>query len=438
MTPKNNKILFVLNWPDYYRNYIDSSALMKINNDCHFLVSSNISDGQIKRLGENKVVRYDYPQNKTKLHWHLFNINTKKYMKRSKTFQFRFARLNKQMQILYSWAALPILYEFVKAIILLKTSDNKLAKIINKLKPDIILFPSTGYEGEIFELIKIAKNEKIPTLMLIDNWDNLSSKTILTRKPNFMTVWGKQTKEHATKIQGMKDNQVFILGTPRFIQYFKTQNNKLASPYPFKYALFAGNALAFDELTTLKEIDRLIEKSKQNLTIIYRPHPWRHPRKCADTFFNYDFKHIKLDEDSKKYYKREFGDNYTPALDYYPKLLSNMEFMICPLSTMLIEGLLFNKKVFVLAYDDGIHFTNPKNAFFYYEHFRGIEKLPNITIIEKFEKLSNIIHINKTDKTDSKRLNSLDYYITSDTADYAYKLNNLVDKMINNKDIYEI
>src|SRR3989304_520144 len=95
---EHRKILFVLNFQEYFRNYINSQALSKIQKNCVFLISSKITDQQAKQLGKNKAIHYDYPQEKSKLHWHLFNINTKKFIKKSKTFEFRFSRLNRQMQ----------------------------------------------------------------------------------------------------------------------------------------------------------------------------------------------------------------------------------------------------------------------------------------------------------------------------------------------------
>ena len=427
---KSKSILFLLGSQQYFRNYIETGALSKIRNCCEYLVNSNISGKQIEKLGQYKVARYDYPARKARLHEHLFNINTRKFINRSKTFKFRFLRIS-SLKTVYTILALPIIYSVTRAIILALTRDEKLSKLITKINPELILMPSSGYEGEAFEIIKIAKDKKIPTLMLVDNWDNLCSKTILTRKPDFMAVWGRQTKEHAMRIHSMKSNQVIILGTPRFIQYFSTNGKKPSSVYPFKYALFAGNALAFDELATLRVLDKLIDKHLLNLTIIYRPHPWRHPRKCADTFFEYDFKHVKLDEDAKNYYKRELGDSYAPDLNYYPRLLANMEFMICPLSTMLIEGLLFDKKVFVLAYDDGIHLTNPKNAFKYYEHFEGIGKLANVTIIDTFDSLVKITnHGTRKNNIRENERASLDYYIASDTANYQLNLQKITDKIM--------
>ena len=431
INPKPRRILFVLSNQQYFRNYIESKALSKIKIDCVFLVSNNISRRQIRKLGKNKIYVYNYPVKKTDLHQYLFNINTKKFINRSRTFEFRYKRISSKFKILYAVFASPVIYHIVKTIILTLTQDNNLSRVIAKVNPNLILIPSSGYEGGAFEIIKIANDRKIPTLMLIDNWDNLCSKKILTRKPNFMSAWGRQTKKHAIRIHGMKSDQIFILGTPRFIQYFNARDKKPPSLYPFKYALFAGNALAFDELTTLREIDRLIEKGGQELTIIYRPHPWRHPRLSPDTFFDFDFKHVKLDEDAKKYYKRELGDSYAPDLSYYPKLLANMQFMICPLSTMLVEGLLFDKRVFILTYDDGIHFTNPKNAFKYYEHFEGIGRLANVTIIDTFDSLVKIAdHGTRKNNISNRGSVALDYYITSDTANYQSNLKKITDKIM--------
>src|SRR3989304_7148468 len=115
---EHRKILFVLNFQEYFRNYIESQALLPIKKDCIFLVSNSITDQQINKFGENRIIRYDYPQKKSSLQWHLFNINTKKFIRQSKTFEFRFARINKHMQQVYRWAALPLIYDMIKAIIL--------------------------------------------------------------------------------------------------------------------------------------------------------------------------------------------------------------------------------------------------------------------------------------------------------------------------------
>ncbi len=426
---KNKKILLIISSQEYFRNYILSNSLSEIKESCFYLLDKKIFKEQdLAILGNNKIINYSYPAKKSKLHQQLFNINMRRFRHLSKTFGFRLMTLRRRLQILYKILGLPIAAEISKFIILGLTKDQTLSKIISDIKPDLILMPSSGYEGLTFELIRIGHQQKIPTCLLIDNWDNLISKTIFTIKPDYVSVWGDQSVKFARDIHGIQENKIFVLGTPRFIPYFKPA--KTEPPYPFKYVVFAGNAIPFDELTTLKKLDEIISQLPEDkkITIIYRPHPWHQKRKTPDVFFDYDYKHVRLDSQAREYYKREFGYKFAPDPEYYPKLLANMEFMICPLSTMLIEGLLFNKKVFVLTYDDGIHLTSPKNAFYYYEHFEGIKYLSNVTIIDEFEKLDQIFR--PTNKTPGQT-RDLSYYITPETKQYPTKLKELVQKILN-------
>lgn len=431
----NKKILVVVNGPLFYRNYLTSRALEEIRDNCVFLVNKKLADRPFNNIPKDRIHFFEYPASKEKLCLHLFNINTKKFRHLSKTFGFRYSLLRHKIRrrwlLLYNILTLPLIYQISKFVISALTFDSNLSKQINNLKPDLILLPSTGYEGLTFEIIKIAKKSKFKSCLLVDNWDNLSSKTIFTIKPDYVTVWGQQSVEHAQTIHKIPKDRIFILGTPRFQDYFKFREQHLGSPYGFKYAVFAGNALPFDELTALHKLDEIIDKNKYPITIIYRPHPARQGRKCLDTFFEYDFKNIKLDVPAKAYYKKMEQEEALECagLDYYPRLLDNMEFMICPLSTMIVEGLIFNKMVFALTYDDKTHPANPYFAFQNYLHFVGIGDLQNIRLIDdlnKFEQIFKIAEQPVVSGYDPK----LNYYICKDTRDYSANLARAVEKMI--------
>ncbi len=432
---KNKTILFMVTSQEYYRNYITSSALDEIKDRCVFVVDGNLMNRDFPTIDRKKLIPYTYPEHKNIFHKHLFNINMWKFRNLSTSFVFRFTRrLKERQKFIYRILSLPIIYHFIKFIFLLRSSDSVLEKIINKINPSLILIPSSGYEGLSFEVIKIAKDKKISTCLLIDNWDNLSSKTIFTRKPDCLVVWGQQAIEDAVRIHKMDPNKVFALGTPRFIEYEKESKSNLSSPYPFNYILFAGNALPFDELSALKKLDEIIDSKKLDLKVVYRPHPMRHKRKCLDNFVESDFRHIVLDIQARDYYgvgekKNSDKSGELPDLKYYPRLLSNMEFMICPLSSMIIESLLFNKPVFVLAYDDRVHSTNPKELLRYYEHFRGIENLNNVEMVSEFNDLEKIFN-GDPGLNNRKKMGNLNYYISEKTKDYPRNLKLLVEDIL--------
>ena len=74
--------------------------------------------------------------------------------------------------------------------------------------------PSSGLDPITLILDRISKLNKSKKAVLINNWDNLSSKGSFWYKPEFLGVWGQQMKEHAANIQNIPKKNIFITGSP--------------------------------------------------------------------------------------------------------------------------------------------------------------------------------------------------------------------------------
>ena len=314
--------------------------------------------------------------------------------------------------------------------------NEDLESKIDSILPDLIIFPNSAYNTLGCDILRVSEKKKIKTLFLVDNWDNLSSKTVFWKKPDYLGVWGQQSKKHAVEIHDLSENQITNIGTPRFQQYFELPQEGVPSYFSFPYILFCGSFLGFDELTALKEVDRIIEKNINtfgNYKVVYRPHPWRSPRECDDEFLEVDFKHIILDPQLKNAYysNNNTTKSFQPSLNYYPALLKNAEFVIGPLTTMLIESLICGTKVLALRYDDGIHVSSPHNAYKYYPHFKGIEDIKGLEFCDASDDLQN--DFVKTSKLEdipiSDMRKSLKHFIYHDKYDYSYRLKELVAKL---------
>ena len=66
-------------------------------------------------------------------------------------------------------------------------------------------------------------------ICLVDNWDNLCSKSVFLLKPYQVGVYSQQAKNHADRIQGLDNKSIFILGSPRYDLYLKS-SEKSNSP----------------------------------------------------------------------------------------------------------------------------------------------------------------------------------------------------------------
>ena len=169
-----------------------------------------------------------------------------------------------------------------------------LEKKISKVNPDLIIFPTDSQTKVGNDVLKICIKKKIKTLFLIDNWDNLSDKTVMLDKPDHLAVWGEQSKKHAINIQNMNPNAISCIGTPRFNLYFNKRKKNIKSHFKFKYILFLGTALEFDEFQIIAKVDSILKNKPfyGMLKLIYRPHPWRMSKKIIN--FN-KYENILLD-----------------------------------------------------------------------------------------------------------------------------------------------
>ena len=271
--------------------------------------------------------------------------------------------------------------------------NKDLVTIIQWQEYDYVVHISSAYEKTGSDLVKIANQHSISSVFVIDNWDNLSSKTVLQELPDFIIVWGEQTKRHAIEIQGFDSAKVFSLGSARFQEYFTVRNIDLASHFNHPYVLFAGTFLPFNEISCLKLLDIEIEVNKNiygDLKIVYRPHPSTLENHVVE-FIKNDFQNVIIDPQIAAYNSALLNLSKSNMnllkLDYYPSLIKNSEFIVGGLTSMLIEATVFFRAYLALVYSEPLSVTSPRRVFREYVHFKQVENLPNLVMIQERKNL---------------------------------------------------
>lgn len=420
------KILIAINADIYVRNYLRTNALDELlkNHDCDFIANSSISLRQ--EVEQIPTFRGFYANDARTdgAHKLLFNLMMWKNRKKSRTFLFRwmrnsqwpsfsaedtwYSRTNKFLRWALSASLnpngllIPILANplfFGSATWLLKRTlliNPTIEQLVRGQRYDLIVFPSAAYDSPTIDLIRLGKKLNYPTLCLIDNWDNLTSKTVFWIRPDFLGVWGEQSAQHAIEIHSFRPERVFAIGTPRFDVYLSQRpTTRNPSPYPFPYVLFAGSAMPFDEIRALQEIESAITGPPgfdTALKIVYRPHPWRQKHNSETTFDNSKLERTVIDNQISRARDSESdGDSagsFQPDLDYYPGLLRNALVVIGPLTTMLFEAALCMRPVIALSYNDGLNAHTSRR---YFKHFDGTEKIPGFTFCNQMGDLSPLL-----------------------------------------------
>ena len=466
---EKKRIAIVISCNLFVRSYLTNDALddIKENYDCSLIVSEDVTHRtQCDSWQETRFFK-SAPE-ASGLHYKIFNLLLWKNRNIVSSFKFRLmrlfpAKLNltfssdktlSQKAIRIPWRILVFCHGFLRKLLYCFLSskpvfpwyfsfltkrlpkNESLEKAVREAAPDLLLFPSSAYDPEGNDLIPIARSLNIPVCFLVDNWDNLSSKTILWRKPDFIATWGDQSCEHAVHIQGFEKKQVFKLGTPRFDQYFMLRDTDSLPPlFDFSYILFVGTALASNEAEALAVLNDIIERHQElfaGVKVLYRPHPWR---QGADSILGKGLKHVMIDPQLQDAYAsgRRDTDSVMPDLAYYPRLLQHTQFVMGGLTSMLIESLIFRKRFLALVHDDNELVSNQKNALHYFVHFKGLEQIDAVHFCHDIQNLEKeILRIwdlrNVLDKSrlDGQRR----YFCYDDARAYKTRLADLCQKML--------
>ena len=459
-----SKVIFFLTKESFIRNYISANTLdiLRENVDCHFLIDEKFKNHpQIIKLGKKtffKPINYKYYDLIFEYSIWYYRQNSKSFKSRLKrtrglsfvfleqqSFLMKTIRIGSRIlrflkyRLQYILFANPITYPLTFWLLNSLSNKNRLLeKEIIKIDPDLVIYPTQAHESIGIDIVKICKKNHIKSIFIIDNWDNVSSKSILWEKPDRLLVWGEQTKEHAMKFQHFEADKVTPLGTSRFDQYFRLRNNNIPSHFPFKYILYFGYSLVFDESKIVKLIDEIITNNKKifgDIKLIYRPHPSRQSR---DSIRGLKLNNTIVDPQLDEWYfnLNKSKKSIQPSLEYYPSLLKNAELVVASLSSMIIESLIFKRKTLVIATKEANNPNSPHDILNNYHHFDQLSKTEGVEIIKEIKDFESIL----ISSWKEKELIDLDileedcnYFCYNDEKDYSQRLYQICEAEIQEK-----
>lgn len=276
--------------------------------------------------------------------------------------------LGRKLFFLGTLLSLPIIYQITTVVLFTMLGKNKaLEKIVIDLELDCLLHPTVMEGLFVNDLIRIGSRYNKPVIYIMNSWDNPSTKSMAAGQPTRLVVWGKQTREHAIKYSGINPNRVVIGGAAQFHIY---KQKPLVSRKEYRKILgvecndilvcFAGSSKGLTELQYLEVLDNFKWTSDRQIKIVYKPHPWkdidRDEKKYGRSFFDYTYQNIVLDPFSKANYKMLLeGDLFNLDLintEDTNCLLNSIDGLLAPVSTILLESVLFGLPASVLIPDD--------------------------------------------------------------------------------------
>ena len=292
----------------------------------------------------------------------------------------------------------------------------------------LIIAPSSAFE-EFAVYLALGKTQlSYKYLMLIDNWDNLSSKSVLWELPDYVATWGRQSSEHAIQIQGFKPRVVFEIGTARLTQHLKKRQVNVRSELEFKYVLFVGTFLRFNEYRCLEIINNEINSNPNlygQLKIVYRPHPYS--GRLPEGIHLLNTVHLDQDFDIEQ-------DKSSLGLLDFQRILAlqkNSHFVLGGLTSLLIESSILGKNYLAFIHRERLSLTSPHRVYTSYTHFQGIESLPNLHFCDNLKNLPHLFRLMFQLENSQQSIidRELAYFYDLNPDSFSKKLTDLIFKL---------
>lgn len=280
--------------------------------------------------------------------------------------------------------------------------NQALADLLDRERPDVVVHPSVLEGPFINDLVDECVRRSIPSVVVMNSWDNPSTKRAVVGRPDWLLVWGPHTRDHAIRFVGMRPERAVAFGAAQFDVFRDPPRHDRATVcqrYDFDPAhpvlLFAGANTQTDEFATMQALDAAITRGAlPRFNVIYRPHPWGGAGASGERFLAHRFDNVRMDHTMRGLLERvAHGDKTAITLPDYRDahdLLANVDIVVSPLSTIVVEATLHAKPVICFFPEKRDDATRNINALPLY-HFEEFFAVPDVVVARSYDALQSAL-----------------------------------------------
>lgn len=357
--------------------------------------------------------------------------------------------MNWKAEILNTFLGMPIIFNLFSIFTRWNSKKNPNIALFNLLKKnnyDVIINP--GIPGGLFinDLFINSKKLNIPLIFIMNSWDNPSAGKFASGKPNFYLAWGTQTSRHAHEYLNISKSRIRSFGAAQFEIYRskpKIDKNTFLKNHNIKpntkIILYAGGSLGTNEFEHLKLIEKEIEKGKYGDTIIiYRPHPWGGGGNRGDEIFNHSWNYVRIENSMRSYLESISKEGYKLSFPDYSDthvVLTYVDFVISPLSTILIEAAIHGKPIICFLPMEDIQAKHFQTVYSL-PHFREFQNEKEVILASNRKELIqkiNLLFDKFKDVSFSKKLKKMSQkYVENHKLEFSKRIINFVEEIKEN------
>lgn len=265
--------------------------------------------------------------------------------------------------------------------------------LLDRERPDIAIHPSALNGVYVNDFVLACRARNIPSIVIMNSWDNPSTKNTVDAHPDLFLVWGAQTADHAIRFMGIPTERVVVMGAAQFDVYFhppafdRDATARELGVDPLRpIVLYGASSILAGDYTRLKIIDAWCRSRGTDAPqVVYRPYPWRRLEGEITAILNEPWTHVHIQRSALRIHAD--GDLGESAKERFA-VLNLADAVISPLSTILLEGMLVERPVLCIypEHEMQLEFT-PANAPL--AHFAEILRNPDVVMVRHDRELES-------------------------------------------------
>lgn len=285
-----------------------------------------------------------------------------------------------------------LIYQKIERALGIPNSITKFLRVMNY--DALLLTPLVNVASGQVDYIKAARSLKIPSILTVHSWDNLTNKGLMRILPDKVIVWNNYQVEEACEIHGMSKDNVIITGAQCYDHWFKRiptksldefcQEAGLKKNEKFLLYLCSSRSIAPKEVSFVREwvnsIRNCAIENICNMPIIVRPHPQNTEQ----------WENIYFDQHNTVVFPRKGRQNIDESAkqEYYHSLYYS-DAIIGINTSGMIEASILNKPIFTILDDIFKRSQEETYHFRYLKDIGPVYSTPNLS--DHIQQLSSVL-----------------------------------------------
>jgi len=293
-----------------------------------------------------------------------------------------------------------------------KNYRDNLIEVLSKLELENVVLFSSGYDNLIFLINTIQKNSNIKFILILNNWDNPSSKSFVSQNFIKIALWNRQQIKHILAYNKISRSTLKVIGSKTADDAYRKYITEIAPILnQEKTLLYIGQQNSYDEIGDLLRIQNYLNDNPRSYyrKLAYRPHPLSRMKMKRLNLHKNDIKNIDVVLGS--------------SID-----LRKFDGIICLPTTLVLEVVLSKKPAIIYTPKSQKYRRDPAQMW-NYDHFNEFKQEGFLKVIKDFNQLKNYLEYGLPMQKEFNQ-SKLEYFFPFYTENYTTRFSQLVQQIV--------